>query len=110
MAKARRTPESRAPKKPPTRRHTDLIGIALLFVGAACLLALSWPQKAPIPEIITGSLRIVAGSGAYAIPLILMFVGAMFLRGFQRLNFTHATSGALLLFLTFVIWRHITAY
>src|SRR5205085_8629762 len=88
------------------RRFRDLLGLALFFAGAACLVALVWPQGATVPDAVASALRILAGTGAYVVPVILMFTGAMFLVGFQRLTLSHSSIGSLLLFVTYLIWRH----
>jgi S-DNA-T family DNA segregation ATPase FtsK/SpoIIIE len=92
---------------PHSRRFYDIAGLALFFVGAACLLWLTWPQNAPVPNVMERTLRLLAGSGAYVVPVILMFIGSMFLIGYERMSFSHSTYGSLLLFLTFVTWRHV---
>jgi S-DNA-T family DNA segregation ATPase FtsK/SpoIIIE len=101
--KTRRVEDTRSP----SRRTSDLIGLAAFFVGAACLLALTWPQGAIVPDQIADALRVLAGSGALVLPVILMFVGAMFLTGYERLTLSHSSYGSILAFLTFVIWRHV---
>lgn len=103
MVKARRAPAS----EPHSRRFYDLAGLALFFAGAVCLLWLTWPQPAPAAQFVTRTLRLLAGSGAFVLPLILMFIGSMFLIGYERLSFSHSTYGSLLLFLVFVTWRHV---
>lgn len=90
-----------------SRRFYDIAGLGLFFVGAACLLWLTWPQNAPVPNVMERMLRLLAGSGAYVVPVILMFIGSMFLIGYERMSFSHSTYGSLLLFLTFVTWRHV---
>ncbi len=91
------------------RRTSDLIGLAFFFLGAAFLLALSWPQGAVVPDEAAAALRLLFGVGCYAVPVILMFMGAMFLVGYERLTLSHSSIGSLLLFVTFVTWRHVAA-
>ncbi len=91
-----------------SRRKSDIFGLLLFFIGVVSFLALTWPQNGVIPPFIDYSLRLVAGTGAYLPPIIAMYVGAMFLIGYDRLSFTHSTLGSILLFFTYVIWRHIT--
>ncbi len=92
-----------------SRRAADILGLVFFFTGAACLLWLTFNQSAPVPDIMVRCLRILAGSGAFAIPVILMFIGAMFLVGYDRLAFNHSTAGSAILFLAFVTGRHISA-
>jgi len=92
---------------PRSRRYYDITGLALSFTGAACLLWLVWRRTAPVPGLLTTTLRWCAGSGAFAAPLVLMFIGVMLLFGWKRFSFSHATLGSVLAFLTFVTWRHI---
>jgi S-DNA-T family DNA segregation ATPase FtsK/SpoIIIE len=91
-----------------SRRAADLTGLILFFVGAACLVWLTLPQGAPVADGVDGLLRILAGTGAYVIPVIMMFVGSMFLIGFDRMSFSHSSYGSLLLFLAYTTWRHVT--
>ena len=95
------------PIAPGARRGSDIIGLCLFFVGAVCLLWLTMPQSGLLPGPLEQVLRLIAGTGAYAIPFIFMFVGSMFLVGFERLQFSHSTYGTLLLFLTYSTWRHV---
>ena len=82
MVKTRANPtETRA------RRNSDLAGLGFFFAGAVMLLWLAWPQREVVPTALETFLRLLAGSGAYAIPVILMFVGTMFLLGYSRLYF-----------------------
>lgn len=90
-----------------SRRAQDITGLLFFFFGSASLLALSWRQPAPLPNLIDNGLRLIAGPGAYAIAVLLLFVGAMFLIGYERLTISPSTFGTLLLFLVFIIWRHI---
>lgn len=92
-----------------SRRKSDILGLLLFFVGVICFLALTWPQNGVLPPFIDFSLRLIAGTGAYLPPIIAMYVGAMFLIGYDRISFTHSTLGSILLFLTYVIWRHISS-
>src|ERR1051325_4402593 len=104
MVKTRR---AAATNEAQQRRIRDLIGLALLFVGAACMVALVWPQGATVPDAVADVLRILAGTGAYVVPFILVFVVAMLLLGFERLTLSHSSYGSLLLFVTYLIWRHV---
>ena len=67
----------RADPEIPSRPTQDICGLLLFVLGAACLLALSWPQQAWLPENIDASLRLRAGPGAYAVALLLLFAGTM---------------------------------
>ncbi len=106
MVKVPRT--RRAVPLPPNRRTQDICGLALFFLGAAGLVSLCSNQPHFIPSLVNDFLRLIAGSGSYAIPILMMFAGAMFLLGYERLNLTHSSYGSLLLFLVFVTARHLT--
>ncbi|NLI01445.1 MAG: DNA translocase FtsK [Chthonomonadales bacterium] len=90
-----------------SRRLRDISGLALCFCGLACLVWLLWRQQAPVPGILVGALRLLAGSGAYVFPCVMMFIGGMMLFGWQRFSLSHASIGSVLAFLTFAAWRHI---
>lgn len=98
-------------KSPPipteARRSQDILGLSLFFLGAACLLWLAFRQNAPIPDGAVRLLRLAAGSGAFVVPVACIYIGSMLLVGFDRLALTHSSFGSLLLFLTFVTWRHL---
>ncbi len=89
------------------RRIQDICGLILFFVGAGSLLCLALPQQAFVPRHVDEILRLLAGMGAYAVPLLLMFAGTMFLIGFERLSFSEASCGTVLLFLDFLAFRHL---
>jgi S-DNA-T family DNA segregation ATPase FtsK/SpoIIIE len=96
------------PSMASSRRAADLTGLILFFVGAACLVWLTLPQGAPVADGVDGLLRLLAGTGAYVIPVIMMFVGSMFLIGFDRMSFSHSSYGSLLLFFAYTTWRHVS--
>lgn len=106
MVKVPRTRRTVAPP-PPNRRVQDICGLTLFFLGAAGLLCLCWNQPGLLPAQVDALLRLLAGSGSYAIPVLMMFAGAMFLLGYERLNLTHSSYGSLLLFVVFVTGRHL---
>ena len=89
------------------RRWQDFWGLLLFFLGAAGLLCLCWKQPGLLPAHVDAALRLLAGSGAYALPVLTMFAGAMFLTGYQRLSLSRSSLGSLLLFLIFITARHI---
>ena len=105
MVKMQRT--RRAEQNNAARRIQDFWGLALFFLGAATLLCLCWKQAGVLPPYVDSSLRRLAGSGAYALPLLTMFAGTMFLIGYERLSLSRSSLGSLLLFLIFVTGRHI---
>lgn len=105
MVKVPRT--RRAVSQPPNRRTQDICGLTLFFLGAAGLLCLCWNQPGLLPAQVDALLRLLAGSGSYAIPFLMMFAGAMFLLGYERLNLTHSSYGSVLLFVVFVTARHL---
>lgn len=97
----------RAPSEPAHHRTQDIIGLVLFFLGAAGLLCLSWHQPAPLPDMTASGLRWLAGTGSYAVPLLLMFAGTMFLIGYERWSLSHSSYGTVLLFLVFVTGQHL---
>jgi S-DNA-T family DNA segregation ATPase FtsK/SpoIIIE len=90
-----------------SRRLSDIAGLALTFGGTACMIWLVWRATATVPGLLTSLLRLVAGSGCYAAPLVLIFIGGMLLFGWRRFSISHASFGSVLAFLTFVAWRHV---
>ena len=104
---ARRKKATRLTDPQRKERQRDITGLVLVFTGMASLIWLLLRQDAPVPGVLVGALRWLAGSGAYAAPLVLIFVGLMLLFGYQRFTFSHATAGSVLAFLTFLAFRHL---
>ena len=109
MVKMARTTPRNAPEPAGfiTRRAQDICGLILFFLGAGSLLCLALPQQAFVPRHVDDLLRLLAGTGAYAVPLLLMFAGTMFLIGYERLSFSETSCGTALLFLDFLAFRHL---
>ena len=106
MVKVSRTQSS--PPASQSRRAHDIGGLFLFFAGAASLICLSVNNPtAPVTGMVDGGLRLLAGLGAYAMPLLLMFIGTMFLIGYERLSLSHSSLGTMLLGLVFVTWEHL---
>ncbi len=105
MVKTQR--EKRVEQENPSRRIQDIIGISLFFIGAASLLCLFWKQSGGITQHVDTILRFIAGNGAFAIPILFMFVGSMFLIGYERLSVSTSSFGSALLFLIFLMWQHL---
>ncbi|MCX6380399.1 MAG: DNA translocase FtsK 4TM domain-containing protein [Armatimonadetes bacterium] len=102
-----RTSSTRKTQPPPKPFNKDLVGIGLCTLGVICLLCLLWKQGGSLPEYIEKLLRLIAGSGAYVIPVLLFLVGGMYLRGFQNFSLSRSSLGSALFFLVFIGWRHI---
>ena len=109
MANVSRTRGAAQPS-PTDRRRQDIIGLLIFFAGAAGLLSLAWTQPGFLPDKVSDLLRIFAGIGSYAVPVLLMAIGTMFLLGYERLTFTHASYGTLIMFLVFVSVRHLAVH
>src|SRR5579871_2574813 len=108
MAKVERN--RRAASASNDRRVQDICGLILCFLGVAGLICLLWPQEALIPSFVDRGLRILAGVAAYAVPVLMLFAGAMFLRGFQRLSLSHSSYGSMLLALVYMTGRHLAMF
>ncbi|MCS6777344.1 MAG: DNA translocase FtsK [Chloroherpetonaceae bacterium] len=108
MVKVPRTRGAEAQR--PSRLSQDITGLLLFFTGAAGLISLTWKQEGLLPGPTAFLLRSVAGDGAFVIPLMLMFVGTMFLIGYERFSFSRSTIGTIILFLAFVAWRHLVRF
>jgi S-DNA-T family DNA segregation ATPase FtsK/SpoIIIE len=107
MVKAQR---SRRSEPEAVARHTqDICGLLLFFFGAASLLCLTWPQPGLLPGQVDSALRLLAGTGAYVLPVLMMIVATYILIGYDRFSFSHSSFGLLLLFLDYVTWRHLAA-
>jgi S-DNA-T family DNA segregation ATPase FtsK/SpoIIIE len=107
MAAARRTEE---PPPARSRRVDDTIGLALFFFGLASLVWLIWRPDGPVANVIVTLLRETAGVGSYAMPLLLMAFGVMFIVGRPGVGRMHAVAGVVLAYLTLVGWVHVAGH
>lgn len=102
----------RKPEPMPTpvlsRRVYDIVGIVLFTVGAVVLVSLTTAENGYLGQWLNELLRRVAGLGAYAVPLLFMLLGTLFLIGYERFSFTNTSWGAVLMFLAFTGWAHVT--
>ena len=107
MATRIRKPES-APPVALSRRVYDIVGIVLFTAGAVVLVSLTTAENGYLGQWVSELLRRLAGLGAYAVPLLLMLLGTLFLIGYERFSFTNTSWGAVLLFVAFTGWAHVT--
>lgn len=91
-----------------SRRVYDIVGIVLFTLGAVVLVSLTTAENGYLGQWLSELLRRIAGLGAYAVPLLLMLLGTLFLIGYERFSFTNTSWGAVLLFLAFTGWMHAT--
>jgi S-DNA-T family DNA segregation ATPase FtsK/SpoIIIE len=89
-----------------SRRVYDIVGIVLFTLGAVVLVSLTTAENGYLGQWLSELLRRLAGLGAFAVPLLLMLLGTLFLIGYERFSFTNTSWGAVLLFLTFTGWAH----
>jgi S-DNA-T family DNA segregation ATPase FtsK/SpoIIIE len=87
----------------------DIAGLSLVFAALAAFLWLVWPQEAWLPSASARALRALAGTGAFLVPLAVLWVGVLVLTGRSAMAYARAALGPALLFLAFVGWRHLTA-
>ncbi len=91
-----------------SRRVYDIVGIVLFTVGAVVLVSLTTAENGYLGQWLNELLRRIAGLGAFAVPLLLMLLGMLFLVGYERFSFTNTSWGAVLMFLAFTGWAHVT--
>ncbi len=91
-----------------SRRVYDIVGIVLFTLGAVVLVSLTTAENGYLGQWLNELLRRIAGLGAFAIPLLLMLLGTLFLIGYERFSFTNTSWGAVLMFLAFTGWAHAT--
>lgn len=97
MARARQKPENDSLMQ-------DIAGVAVFALGAVLLVGVLVPHSGAFGETLGAVLKIIAGLGAYAVPALLMFLGAVLLLGTQRPAARNKVAGFLLLFVVFVTW------
>lgn len=90
-----------------SRRVYDIVGIVLFTVGAVVLVSLTTAENGYLGQWLNELLRRIAGLGAYAVPLLFMLLGTLFLIGYERFSFTNTSWGAVLMFLAFTGWAHV---
>lgn len=91
-----------------SRRVYDIVGIIMFTLGAVVLVSLTTAENGYLGQWLNELLRRIAGVGAYAVPLLFMLLGTLFLIGYERFPFTNTSWGAVLMFLAFTGWAHIT--
>jgi len=90
------------------RLFFELIGIALLALGAVLMVGLSAGDRGGVlVQRVNDALRSLLGIGSYAIPLLLMLVGGMTLLGIQRTLSGNVLAGTGLVFVSILAWRHL---
>lgn len=89
-----------------SRRVYDIVGIVLFTLGAVVLVCLTTAENGFLGQWLTEVLRRIAGLGAFAVPLLLMLLGTLFLIGYERFSFTNTSWGAVLMFAAFTGWAH----
>lgn len=82
----------------------DIIGIAVFALGAVLLVGVLMHHSGRFGELVGPALKNIAGLGAYAVPILLMFLGTILLLGNQLPATRNKLIGALLLFVVFVSW------
>ncbi|HUV05980.1 MAG TPA: DNA translocase FtsK 4TM domain-containing protein [Armatimonadota bacterium] len=97
MAKTRRKPDN-------DPLLQDIVGVAAFALGAVLLVGILMPHSGRFGEVLGPALKSIAGLGAYAAPVLLMFVGGVLVTGTRHSTAGQKLAGFLLLFLVFVSW------
>jgi len=97
MAKTRRKPDN-------DPLAQDIAGVAAFALGAVLLVGILAPHSGRFGEALGPALRSIAGLGAYAVPALMMFGGAVLVAGTRQPATMHKLIGFLLLFVVFVSW------
>ena len=82
----------------------DIIGIAIFALGAVLLVGVIMQHAGRFGETVGPALKNIAGLGAYAVPILLMFLGTILLLGNQLPATRNKLIGSMLLFIVFVTW------
>ena len=67
-----------------SRAKTDIVAIALIFVGVALFAVSLVPTNAPVTSLIVNALRFVFGVGIYIFPFALIVLGGSFFFRMER--------------------------
>ena len=102
MARSRR-------KRRDVALYCDILGVLLLFISATMFVSLVTSDSGILGHAMERFLRMVAGVGAYALPLAVAAIGVIFLIGPFLAASRNAAVGAVLVFFVVVAWMHLAA-
>ena len=97
MARTRRKPENDSLVQ-------DVAGVVVFALGAVLFVSIVVPHSGRFGDVLGLMLKTAVGLGAYAVPIVLMFVGGVLLLDGHRSATTNRVVGALLLFIVGVSW------
>ena len=89
--------------------YCDILGVLLLFISATMLVSLLTSDSGILGHAMSTSLRMVAGVGAYVLPLVVAAIGVIFLIGPFLPASRNAAFGAAIFFFVIVGWKHLSA-
>lgn len=86
----------------------DIAGVALLFAGPIALVSLAWTSNSgEAGRWLNVLMKGFVGLGAYALPLLLVALGALFLVGPLKVAPRNSAFGVGLLYLVVISWLHL---
>lgn len=97
MARIRRQPDTNPLVQ-------DIAGVGLFALGAMLFVAMVTPHGGKFGEVISAVLKTAVGLGAFIVPALLMFAGAILLTGARRTATASTAVGFALFFFVFVSW------
>ena len=100
MARSRR-------KRRDVALYCDILGVLLLFISATMFVSLLTSDSGIFGHAMAAFLRMVAGVGAYVLPLAVAAIGVIFLIGPFLPASRNAAVGAALIFFVVVAWQHL---
>ncbi|MBP6963287.1 MAG: DNA translocase FtsK 4TM domain-containing protein [Armatimonadetes bacterium] len=80
----------------------DIVAVGLITLGIVLLVGIIAPNSGAFPRFVGALLRSVVGLGAFIVPALFVFVGAILLAGSQRTTTANAIVGFAILFVAFI--------
>jgi len=108
-ARAPRPPMETKTARPPRRNDRfayDLCGVGLITVGLVTLAGLVYSGSGQIGHLLSAFCYLVFGVGAYVIPALLIFSGAVMVVGKHPANRAELIGGMIALALDLLAWWH----
>lgn len=104
--KKKSTTVKKAPEPPKERsqRFYDTIAILLITLGLVTLISLTVPNSGAVGLTLRDTLRLLFGTGAYLMPVVLWISAGALMFGAGRLSLPEVIGGGVMLFMVILGW------
>ena len=109
MQRTATTKKRTSTSSPPTPLTYDLAGIGVIAFGVISLVSLASPTDAgEFGKDISALLRLLAGTGAFIVPLLSFIIGAVLLFGRLRVQMSKRVIACVALWIVVISWLHVS--